>query len=171
MSSGTLRWILPVVVGLVVGLFTLTSGPAPLFAAAATAKDISLPAPYGAIYSDWTAGYWFWRIIYTMLSIAAVSLPALIAAGVPRQESRRQTLSAIAAATVAVATFMQAGVKATAHEHAYVCMQLADAAYRTGLNTPAQLQARTEACAAYIDYDYLDAGGATAKHDDQGNRN
>jgi hypothetical protein len=123
-----------------------------------------LPDAYAHLLSEWTAGYWFWRIGYLLLSAAAVSFPALIAAGVPFHEHSKKLMAAMAAAIIAITTFMQAGEKATAHEHAYVCMELAAAAYETGgLMTLQDLRTKAERCSQYIDYDYLDvshqAGG------------
>lgn len=148
-----LRWILPATGGLVVALVVFfdssTSG-------VAEAANGDVAGPYGRLLSEWTTGYWCWRVLYTLLSGAAVTFPAFIAAGVPSQDNRRQVVAAIAAATIAITTFMQAGEKATAHEHAYVCMELADAAYHSGRIDIHQLGSRAERCAAYIDYNYVD---------------
>jgi hypothetical protein len=115
----------------------------------------ALPGPYAHLLGEWTSGYWVWRIGYIFLSSLAVTFPALIAAGVPQRENRRQLIAATATAIIAITTFMQAGEKATAHEHAYVCMELAAAAYRVDGDLK-DLQAKTKTCSGYIDYDYLD---------------
>jgi hypothetical protein len=159
------RWIFSLGIVLFVALLALKSGHWQLLAnpqAIAQVPTRDLPPAYATLLSEWTHGYWFWRIAYIVLSAAAVSFPALIAAGVPFQEHSKKLLAASAAAIIAITTFMQAGEKATAHEHAYVCMELAAAAYETDdLMTLNELRAKAEECSQYIDYDYLDVSNAT----------
>jgi hypothetical protein len=107
---------------------------------------------------DWYAGYWVWRITYTALSVAAVTLPAIVAAGIWNEENRRKALAAAAASIIAVTSFIQAGGRATAHEHAYMCMRLAMASFRSGLMPLSTLATEADRCAQYIDYDYLEPG-------------
>jgi hypothetical protein len=157
-NRNRLFWLSMVLLAALLALMACHFWPTPIAVSPpAGVATRALPPAYAHLLSEWTAGYWFWRIGYLLLSAAAVSFPALIAAGVPFHEHSKKLMAAMAAAIIAITTFMQAGEKATAHEHAYVCMELAAAAYETGsLMTLQELRTKAERCSQYIDYDYLD---------------
>lgn len=121
-----------------------------------SAKTDDAAQMYQDMLSSWYAGYWFWRITYTVLSVAAVTLPALVAAGIWSDQQRNRALAAAAASIIAVTSFMQAGEKASAHAHAYLCMRLAMASYRAQLTQLSVLNDEAKKCAQHISYEYLD---------------
>lgn len=172
MNATTRRFAIAAGIVLLVALLALQTGHWQLLVGPAFADGNAgaqqLPQAYADMLGSWSFGYWFWRLAYIFLSAAAVSFPAVIAAGVPFQEHSRKVVAASAAAIIAITTFMQAGEKATAHEHAYVCMRLAAAAYSIGELKPHDLPATAKQCSSYIDYDYLDVSNTTGKgHENQ----
>jgi hypothetical protein len=112
---------------------------------------------YADTFSSWQAGYEFWRYVYYFLGASAVALPAFVAAGVPSSDVWKRVTSALAAAMVAIFTWLQPGARATAHEHAYVCLEMVLDGVKIGAyQSVGDLKKDADHCSRFIDYEYVD---------------
>jgi hypothetical protein len=120
--------------------------------------DVSaIASAYKPTLSAWEWGYFFWAILFYLIFAIAVALPATIAAGFPVNDAHRRAAAAIAAVTAAAIGGLHLGERATAHEHAYICLEMGMNALSAGAyRTVEEFKQDADRCAAYINYEYVD---------------
>ena len=110
------------------------------------------------IETKWCKGFGWWRFAYYSGNVVAISFPALLTANfLFLDDKTTHKALAVASVIIAILNWLHTGEKATAHEHAYLCLRTLIIKYKANLiSDDHQAMKEFEDCSRYIDYPYAD---------------
>ncbi len=110
--------------------------------------------PLCEYYHSWAVGYRFWRVIDFVGGFLIIVLPIVLATDISNA-NRRKKIAALAAVVAGLASWQNTSVKATAHEHAFLCLREL-ITYYASYKDKGEAEAQFLKCQNFIDYDYVE---------------
>jgi len=102
----------------------------------------------------WHFGQYLWSAIYYTTGLLMIAMPAIIAADLIVNDQHKKVFACATAILAGTVGWLQPGARATAHEHAFVCLRVV-----SNLGTQLPTAEQIKKCNDFIDYTYEPSSG------------